>query len=88
MLWGIALVLLINLGAGFVRVIRGPTAGDRMMAAILLGTTGVAFLLVLAEALNQPPIRDVALVLVLLAAVAVTVFTRSGAQSDGEGDRP
>jgi multicomponent Na+:H+ antiporter subunit F len=84
MLWGIALVLLVNLGAGFVRVVLGPSAEDRMIAALLLGTTGVALLLVLAEALDRPPIRDVALVLVLLAAVAAAVFVRSPGDG-GEG---
>ena len=46
----LALFLLLNLGAGMWRVLRGPTAADRMLAAQLFGTTAVAMLLLLAEA--------------------------------------
>ncbi len=46
----LALFLLLNLGAGMWRVLRGPTAADRMLAAQLFGTTAVAVLLLLAQA--------------------------------------
>ena len=72
----LSLFLLLNLSVGLVRVWRGPTPADRMLAAQLFGTTGVAMLLVLAEAMSTPALRDVALVLALLAAVAVVVFVR------------
>ncbi|HET6521320.1 MAG TPA: monovalent cation/H+ antiporter complex subunit F [Geminicoccaceae bacterium] len=72
----VALFLLLNVAAGLVRVLRGPTPVDRMLAAQLLGTTGVALLLLLAEATGQPAARDVALVLALLAAVAAVAFVR------------
>ena len=45
----LALFLLLNLGAGMWRVLRGPTPADRMLAAQLFGTTAVAILLLLAE---------------------------------------
>jgi multicomponent Na+:H+ antiporter subunit F len=35
----LALFLILNLGAGIWRVLRGPTAVDRMLAAQLFGTT-------------------------------------------------
>ena len=38
----LALFLMLNLGAGMWRVLRGPTAADRMLAAQLFGTTAVA----------------------------------------------
>ena len=41
-----ALVLLMSVLAGLWRVVRGPTTADRMLAAQLFGTTGVAILLV------------------------------------------
>ena len=73
---GVALFLLLTLVAGLWRVLRGPTPADRMLAAQLFGTTAVACLLLLAQALDQPPLRDVALVFALLAAVTAVAFVR------------
>jgi multicomponent Na+:H+ antiporter subunit F len=72
----VAVFLLTNLVVGLGRVWRGPTPADRMLAAQLFGTTGVAILSVLAEATSQPALRDVALALALLAAMATAVFVR------------
>jgi multicomponent Na+:H+ antiporter subunit F len=47
-----------------------------MLAAQLFGTTGVALLLVLAEAMDQATLRDVALVLALLSVIAMVAFVR------------
>jgi multicomponent Na+:H+ antiporter subunit F len=74
---GLSFFLLLTLAAGFWRVHRGPTAADRMLAAQLFGTTSAAILLLLAEALGLPALRDVALVLALLAVIAVIAFTTS-----------
>ena len=71
-----ALVLVITLGAGLVRVALGPTPYDRLMAAQLIGTTGIATLLVLAEVVHVPALVDVAVIFALLAAVTVVAFTR------------
>jgi multicomponent Na+:H+ antiporter subunit F len=73
---GLAVFLLLNLVAGLARVWRGPTPADRMLAAQLFGTTGVAILALLAQATAQPALRDVALVLALLAAIANVIFVR------------
>jgi multicomponent Na+:H+ antiporter subunit F len=72
----VAVFLLLTIGAGLLRVMLGPTRADRMLVAQLLGTTGVAILLLLAECLEVPALRDVALVLALLAATATVVFVR------------
>jgi len=72
----LALFLLLNLGAGMWRVLRGPTAADRMLAAQLFGTTAVAMLLLLAQAYGNSALRDVALVFALLAAVTAVAFVR------------
>jgi multicomponent Na+:H+ antiporter subunit F len=69
----LAFFLLLNIIAGLVRILRGPTPADAMLAAQLFGTTGVATLLLLAPALG-PALTDVALVLVLLAAMATVAF--------------
>jgi multicomponent Na+:H+ antiporter subunit F len=77
LLYGFALFLLLNLAAGLVRVLRGPTDADRMLAAQLFGTTGVGILIVLAEAQEMAALRDVALVFALLAALATAAFVRA-----------
>jgi multicomponent Na+:H+ antiporter subunit F len=79
--------LLLTLLGGLARILRGPTRGDRMLAAQLFGTTGVAILLVLAEALQTPALRDVALAFVLLALVNTAVFVRVAAARGSGGDR-
>ena len=82
------LVLVANLAAGMLRVLRGPRPADRMLAAQMLGTTGVALLLVLAQLQDLPALRDVALVFALLALLAVVVFARRVAgrgRDDGTG---
>lgn len=73
---GVALFLVLNLAGGLIRILLGPTAADRMLAAQLFGTSGVAVLLLLAEATAQPALRDIALTFALLAAVATVVFVQ------------
>ena len=75
-LWIVAALVLATIALGLVRVERGPSNGDRMLAAQLLGTGAVAVLLLLARATNAPALLDVALVLALLASVASAVFVR------------
>jgi multicomponent Na+:H+ antiporter subunit F len=85
----VALGLLFTLVLGLVRIWRGPSVADRMLAAQLFGTTGVALLLVLAELQQSPPLRDVALVLALLAVMAVLAFVARvwrGDPDSGDGD--
>jgi multicomponent Na+:H+ antiporter subunit F len=72
----LALFLLITLLGGLIRIFRGPTRSDRMLAAQLFGTTGVAILLVLSAATDSSSLRDAALVFVILAAVNSVVFVR------------
>ena len=72
----LALFLLLNLSVGMWRILRGPTAADRMLAAQLLGTTAVAMLLLLAQADGNAALRDVALVFALLAAMTAVAFVR------------
>ena len=72
----LALFLLLNLCAGMWRVLRGPTAADRMLAAQLFGTTAVAILLLLAQAYGNSALRDVALVFALLATATTVAFVR------------
>ena len=68
--------LVLALAGGLVRVLRGPTTADRMTAGQLLGTCGVAAVLLLGEIMDLPAARDVALVLAVLAGVATFAFAR------------
>ncbi len=70
-----ALGLMLSLFLGLLRVLRGPVAGDRLLAMQLIGSTGVGLLLLLSLLLDQTALIDVALVLALLAAVAAAAFT-------------
>ncbi len=71
---GLIVFLLINLAAGLWRVQHGPSAADRMLSALLFGTTTVAVLLVMAEWMGQPALRNVALLFVMLASVISLAF--------------
>ncbi len=71
---GVATFLLLNILVGLIRILRGPTPADRMLTAQLFGTTGVAILLLLSQALAVSAFMNVALVLALLGAVAAVVF--------------
>ena len=73
-----ALFVLVTVALGLVRVVRGPGAADRMMAAQLLGTGGIAVLLLLGTATGEPAAVDVALALALLATFASIAFVKGG----------
>ncbi len=69
MIWVAAFVLAM-VALGLIRILRGPAAADRVMAVQLLGTGGIAALLLLAIATQAPALLDVAMTLALLAAFA------------------
>ena len=72
----LAFTLFFILLGGFIRVLRGPTPADRMLSGQLFGTSGVAILLLLSEALEEPVLQNVALVFALLAIVTTVAFVR------------
>ncbi|MCB1799425.1 MAG: portal protein [Gammaproteobacteria bacterium] len=67
---------------GLVRALQGPSLEDRLAAVLLLGTGGVAFLLLLAVLWSAPALLDVALLLALLAAVVAAAMTRQESRRD------
>lgn len=69
MIWLLVALLILTLVPGLWRVIHGPTRADRLLAIQLFGTAGTAALLMLAQSTGASALRDVALVLALLAAV-------------------
>jgi multicomponent Na+:H+ antiporter subunit F len=80
--------VLLMVALGLVRIIRGPGDAERMMAAQLLGTGGIAVLLLLGAASGVGTV-DIALTLALLAAFASVAFFKSAtdAPPDEAGDR-
>jgi multicomponent Na+:H+ antiporter subunit F len=78
-----AAFVLAMVALGLFRILRGPTEADRMMAVQLLGSGGIAGLL-LAGSARIPATVDVALTLALLAAFASIAFVMSAA---GETER-
>jgi multicomponent Na+:H+ antiporter subunit F len=86
--WAAALVLLAAMVFSLVFVWRARAGVESLLAALLLGTTGVALALVLGLALGQPRAIDVALSLALLAAVLGVAFVLRGWSAEDGEERP
>jgi len=74
--------ILFTVAVGLVRILGGPGDADRMMAAQLIGTGGIASLLLIAAATGARGVDDVALGLAILAAFASAAFVKSGAPAE------
>lgn len=68
-----AILVLMTVAAGLLRLLHGATE-DRMMSAQLLGTGGIAIVLLLGAASAAPAAVNLALTLALLAAFAAAAF--------------
>jgi multicomponent Na+:H+ antiporter subunit F len=80
--------ILAVLAVGLVRILRGPGDADRIMAAQLIGSGGIAALLLLGGLSGVPAAIDVALTLALLATFASIAFVKkamSRLDTDGPG---
>jgi multicomponent Na+:H+ antiporter subunit F len=78
-------LVMADVAVGLVRVIRGPTDADRMMAAQLLGTGGGAALLLVAAGLDNWAVVDAALaVLAAFASVAFVHAAPDGGKLSGK----
>lgn len=67
---------------GLLCILRGPRDADRMMAAQLFGSGGIAALLLLEAATGLKAVIDVALTLAVLAAFASVAFVKAGVGRD------
>lgn len=74
--FGTAAFILLTLIIGGIRIVLGPTKADQMMVVQFFSTSGVAICLLLSEGLNNPGLRNLALVLVALATIGTAAFTR------------
>ena len=75
-------LVLASVVAGLPRILRGPGVVDRIMAAQLLGTGGIAGLLLAGVATATPAFVDAALVLALLAAGVAIAMARAAPRGD------
>jgi multicomponent Na+:H+ antiporter subunit F len=82
-LFATSVFVLVTVALGLVRVLRGPADADRMMAAQLLGSGGIAALLLLGAAAGVDTVIDLALALALLAAFATVAFAKFAASPPG-----
>jgi multicomponent Na+:H+ antiporter subunit F len=87
-LLGAAAFVVGTVALGLLRILRGPSDIDRMMAAQLLGTGGVAALLLVSAAADEPATVDVALALALVSALASVAFVVTAPAREREGDAP
>ena len=82
----VALFLLLDLAAALERAARGPTPADRMVAALLFGSTGVGILALMAFIDGAKALIDVALILALLAAITGVTFAQRAWVAEGEDE--
>ena len=73
--------VLLMVAIGLARILYGPADVDRILSVQLIGSGGVAVLLLLSVGMNRPPIMDVALMLGLLATFLSVTFLRDAANS-------
>jgi multicomponent Na+:H+ antiporter subunit F len=80
--FSVAAFILVMIALGLLRILRGPGSADRLMAAQIIGSGGVAVLLLLSAAMQLPAIVDVALMLGILAVFTSVGFVNWGADHD------
>ena len=73
---GAACIVLAITALGLLRILYGPADADRMMAAQLLGTGGIAVLLLAGAATGVSAATDVAIVIALVSAFASATFVK------------
>ncbi len=84
----VTLCLLANLALGLRLATRNRRGADLMLAGQLFATTGTALLLLMAELQDAPALRDVALVMALLATITVVAFVQRFWTGTRKGDAP
>jgi multicomponent Na+:H+ antiporter subunit F len=75
--FALAAFIMLNVILGLLRILRGPSRTDRMLASQFMGTASVALFLILAEAFQLPSLRNIALIFVALAALTTAAFVKA-----------
>jgi len=74
---GVSLTLVaISLLLGFVRVLRGPSLPDRVMALDMIGLASVSVIVLIALISDQPILMDAAIALALVSFLGTLAFAR------------
>ena len=84
-----AIALLVSLGLVLVRVLKGPTIFDRVIAGNSIGTLSVLLLAVIGYVFGRPEFIDLAITYALLnviGTIAVLKFFRYGDLGAGEDE--
>lgn len=89
-LLGACAFVLLMVAVSLVAVLRGPGSVERMMAAMLFGTGGIASLLLLGTLHGMEMVINVVLTLAVLAPFATIAFVRAGSalvrdEADADG---
>ena len=69
-------MLAVAAGVTFIRVIKGPTLPDRVIAVDLIGVVMVCILVVTASATAQQALLDVAIVVALISFVGTVAYAQ------------
>ena len=69
-------MLTVSAGIAFVRLLKGPTLPDRVIAIDLIGVLMVCLLVVTAAATGQQALLDVAMVVALISFVGTVAYSR------------
>jgi multicomponent Na+:H+ antiporter subunit F len=74
---GVSLTLVaVSLLLGFVRVLRGPSLPDRVLALDMIGLASVSVIVLIALMSDQPILMDAAIALALVSFLGTLAFAR------------
>ncbi len=68
------LIVLLGILFIFIRLIKGPSLADRIVALDLLTAAGIGFISIISLLFNKPVLLDVAIILALLAFLSTVAF--------------
>jgi multicomponent Na+:H+ antiporter subunit F len=80
-------VLLVAMVLVFVRLLRGPTLADRVVALDMIAFLAIGVVALYAVLTGQPAFLDAALVLALIAFMATVAFARFVERTSGNAER-
>lgn len=85
MIWVILPILGLSVVLTVVRLIRGPSVPDRVVALDLLSSLGIGFIAAYAVLMDQPVLLDIASVTALISFLGVVAFAYYLEKGEGVG---